>query len=127
MPILPPSTAGHTGLEVRNLELRTARGRSVVDKVTFKVDAGEVFGLAGVVGNGQSELAEAIAGLRPVQNGAILVDNNVVTDLSIGCRKLKHRLAYVPAERSCSLLLESDVALNAVLREYRSNRFSFSM
>src|SRR5256885_13381760 len=61
------------GLEVRNLAVMGSRGIRVVDGVSFSVKPGEILGIAGVEGNGQTELIEAIAGLRTVFAGDILV------------------------------------------------------
>lgn len=67
----PPTTAGPVVLKVDGLYVRGERGLDAVAGVSFEVRAGEIFGIAGVDGNGQVELAEAIAGLRPVRAGTI--------------------------------------------------------
>ena len=63
-----------SSLEARNLVVRDDRGVVRVDGVSFDLRAGEIVGIAGVAGNGQSELLEAIAGIRPLAGGEILVD-----------------------------------------------------
>src|SRR5437868_3930633 len=68
-----PAESGK-GFEVRNLSVVGSRGIRVVDDVSLSVKPGEILGIAGVEGNGQTELIEAVAGLRPVIGGQILID-----------------------------------------------------
>ena len=65
---------GRVALEVRNLVVRDDRGVVRVDGVSFALKEGEILGVAGVAGNGQSELLEALAGIRPLSGGEILID-----------------------------------------------------
>ena len=65
------STPGNVMLSVRNLTVKDNRGVTMVDDVSFDVHAGEIVGIAGVAGNGQSELLEAIAGIRKPHSGQI--------------------------------------------------------
>ncbi|HKR08741.1 MAG TPA: ATP-binding cassette domain-containing protein, partial [Gemmatimonadaceae bacterium] len=67
------------GLEVRNLSVMGSRGIRVIDDVSFSVKPGEILGIAGVEGNGQTELIEAIAGLRTVFAGDVVIDGVDVT------------------------------------------------
>ncbi|MDQ6717078.1 MAG: ABC transporter ATP-binding protein [Gemmatimonadota bacterium] len=116
-------TAG-AGLEVRNLVVTDAiRGR-VVDNVTFSLAPGEILGIAGVEGNGQTELIEAIAGLRKVDSGTISIDGKVVTNLDVAQRR-DVGLTHIPEDRHRrGLVLDYSVANNLVLGV--QNKFSLS-
>ena len=77
--------AGATGqvvLEARNLEVRDDRGVVRVHDVSFALREGEILGVAGVAGNGQSELLEALAGMRPISVGEIRIDGRALTRMS---------------------------------------------
>ncbi len=69
---------GEVALEARRLVVRDDRGIVRVDDVSFKLRAGEILGVAGVAGNGQSELLEALAGIRPLSGGEILVEGEAL-------------------------------------------------
>ena len=69
-----PAHPGRVALEARRLVVRDDRGVVRVDDVSFILREGEILGVAGVAGNGQSELLEALAGIRPLSGGEILVD-----------------------------------------------------
>ena len=73
-----PAHPGKIALEARNLVVRDDRGVVRVDGVSFTLRAGEILGVAGVAGNGQSELLEALAGMRPLSAGEILLDGEVL-------------------------------------------------
>ncbi|KQT42965.1 D-ribose transporter ATP-binding protein [Aureimonas sp. Leaf454] len=85
---------GETVLEVRNL---THAGK--VEGVSFSVRAGEILGIAGLVGSGRTELAQTIFGITPATSGEILIDGAPV---SIGNVReaIRHRIAYVPEDRA---------------------------
>ena len=69
-----PAHPGRIALEARNLVVRDDRGVVRVHDVSFALREGEILGVAGVAGNGQSELLEALAGIRPLSGGEILID-----------------------------------------------------
>jgi simple sugar transport system ATP-binding protein len=69
-----PAHPGRVALEARDLMVRDDRGVVRVNHVSFSLREGEILGVAGVAGNGQSELLEALAGIRPLSGGEILVD-----------------------------------------------------
>jgi simple sugar transport system ATP-binding protein len=103
------------GLEVRNLSVMGSRGIRVIDDVSFSVKPGEILGIAGVEGNGQTELIEAIAGLRPTSAGEILIDG---TDISRSAVAKRHGagLSHIPEDRlRRALILEYTVANNLIL------------
>ncbi len=108
----PPARPGPPRLDVRNLTALDASGLKVVDDVSFALRAGEIAGLAGVAGNGQSELLEALAGIRPIAAGEILIDGRAVEPARRNPRALgalglvhvpedRHRMGLVTAFEAC--------------------------
>lgn len=75
-----PREPGDIVLSVENLEAENDRGLPALRGVSLNVRAGEIVGLAGVAGNGQSELAEVITGLRPATGGTVSIDGRTVVD-----------------------------------------------
>jgi general nucleoside transport system ATP-binding protein len=103
------------GLEVRNLSVIGSRGIRVIDDVSFSVKPAEILGIAGVEGNGQTELIEALAGLRPVVAGTILIDGTEITQRSVAQRH-DAGLSHIPEDRHRrGLILEYTVANNLIL------------
>jgi simple sugar transport system ATP-binding protein len=100
---------------VQNLIVATPSRPRVVDGVTFSVSPGEIFGIAGVEGNGQTELVEAIAGLRRASSGTVLLGNRVVTRATVR-ERTDDGLAHIPEDRHRrGLVLDFSIADNLVL------------
>jgi simple sugar transport system ATP-binding protein len=119
-----PAQPGGPALLVAGLRVADERGHVAVDGVDLEVRSGEVLGLAGVQGNGQTELVEAIIGLRPVISGEISL-----TGVSLIGKKTADVLAsgvgYVPEDRSADgLVTDFSVAENLVLDMYRYAPYS---
>jgi simple sugar transport system ATP-binding protein len=91
-------SGGETVLEVRDLWARDERRLTAVRGVSFDVRAGEIVGIAGVAGNGQSELAEVIAGLRPASHGTISLAGRPLAGLPASEIRAAG-VAHVPANR----------------------------
>ncbi len=115
---------GEIVLTCERLQTTDDRGHPVVEDVSFTVRAGEVLGLAGVQGNGQTELVEALTGLRPVTGGSFSIGSTVLTgatprDISeAGC-------GHVPEDRQeHGLVLSYSVADNLVLNRYYQRPFA---
>ena len=104
----------NTVLEVKNLSVSGKNGPAVKG-VSFTVRAGEIVGIAGIEGNGQTELIEALSGLAKTTGGNIEFDGRDVTNQS--ARKLKELgIAHIPEDRhKRGLLLNSDLAENSIL------------
>lgn len=109
------SAAREPGLEVRGLTVSGAHaGRAVAD-VSFSVARGEILGIAGIEGNGQSELLEAIAGLRPSLGGTVRVGDRDVTRASVR-ERADAGLSHIPEDRHRrGLILDCSVAENLIL------------
>jgi len=107
-------------LVVDNLKVADDRGREVVHGVTFSVRAGEVFGVAGVAGNGQDELVEAITGLRKTTSGRVTLAGADITTASP--RQLHEQaLGFVPADRHrFGMVLSFPLTDNIVLNDYHA-------
>ena len=114
----PPAQVGDVLLEVEDLWVRDDRGIEKVRGISFQVRAGEIVGIAGVDGNGQTELIEALTGLRRAEKGVIRV----------GGRELRHAsargsldagLGHIPEDRQRrGLVLEFSIAENVALHDY---------
>jgi ABC-type uncharacterized transport system ATPase subunit len=95
-----PAHPGRIALEARNLVVRDDRGVVRVDGVSFILREGEILGVAGVAGNGQSELLEALAGMRPPSAGEILVDGELLTHVQSNPRAERLiGIGHVPEDR----------------------------
>ena len=106
---------GETVLSVETLRVRNdIRGMAAKD-LSFQVRSGEIFGIAGVEGNGQTELLQALAGLRKIDSGKVAINGKDTAGL--GPRKLfKMGLAFVPEDRRrLGLVLDFSVAENGIL------------
>lgn len=119
-----PAEPGRDMLEVKNLNLRTDTGQVLLDRVSFTVAAGEILALAGVQGNGQTELSETILGMRPEATGSIRLDGEEIFGKSIK-NVLRAGLGFVPEDRSRDGLISSfTVAENLVLDMHSEKPFS---
>jgi simple sugar transport system ATP-binding protein len=118
------STPGDVVLSVQHLVVLDDRNRRAVDGVSLDVHAGEIVGIAGIQGNGQTELVESITGMRPSLAGKVVIGGDDVTRL--GPRAI-HRLgvAHVPEDRlESGLILDFTVAENMVLNCYYDDPYS---
>jgi simple sugar transport system ATP-binding protein len=107
--------AGAPALQVRHLVVRGARIDKAVNDVSFSVAAGEILGIAGVEGNGQTELLEAIAGIRGVTSGTITLGDTDITHRSVHTRG-EAGLSHIPEDRHRrGLILEYSIADNLIL------------
>jgi ABC-type uncharacterized transport system ATPase subunit len=106
---------GKPTLQIENLRVQDETGREKVRGLSLEVRSGEILGIAGVDGNGQSELAEAIMHLREIKSGRVLLNGADVSKLSVAM----HRglgISYVPADRRhVGSVTEMTVADNAIL------------
>ena len=113
-----PATPREAILRVDGLRVLDQRGSVVVDGIDLTVRAGEIVGLAGVEGNGQTELVEALAGLRSVRDGRVTIVNADLTGASP--RELaEHGVSHIPEDRhKYGLVLAHPLADNLVLSRY---------
>jgi ABC-type uncharacterized transport system ATPase subunit len=113
---------GDIKLDVANVTVRDSRGVDMVKNVSLQVKAGEIVGIAGVAGNGQSELLQAIAGMRGINSGSIVFDGRPLEFDPAVLRQ--RRLAHVPEDRHHEgLVLPFEENENAVLGYHGDSRF----
>lgn len=114
---------GKEVLKVENLTVKDKNQFEVVKNVSFSIRSGEVFAIAGVSGNGQVEIADAIAGLMPVASGKIILNDKDITSMDIR-ERTETGIAYIPEDRQAyGLVLDFSVAENAVLKDYFKPNF----
>ena len=119
-----PAVAGQPVLEIDELRVLDAVGGLAVDAVSLTVHAGEIYAIAGVQGNGQSELAQAIVGLLPGHGGRISLQGTDITTTPVH-EVLGMGVGYVPEDRLHDGLVGSfSVAENLVLDLYHRDPFS---
>jgi simple sugar transport system ATP-binding protein len=119
----PPQLPGEPVLEVDELVVSSG-GSESVKRVSFQVRRGEIFGLAGIDGNGQSELVEAITGLRSCKSGSIHFLGRDITSLSVR-RRTKAGIAYIPQDRQLvGLIVDFELTENFILRDFYKAPFA---
>lgn len=110
-------------LVVDDVVVRNEYGREVVKGVSFDVHAGEILAVAGVAGNGQRELSDAIFGLLPRASGRVEVAGVQLASGDCGAA-IRQRLAYVPEDRlGVGLAPGLDASENVILKAFRMRRF----
>ncbi|GAB4564170.1 MAG: ABC transporter ATP-binding protein [Haliangiales bacterium] len=115
-----PAKPGEEVLLVKDLHLSGSRGLPAVRGVSFTVRAGEIVGIAGVEGNGQTELVEALIGLRPVERGKICLRGRDITAASVYDRYAAG-IGHVPEDRhDRALVLDYSIRDNLILGQQQS-------
>jgi simple sugar transport system ATP-binding protein len=113
-----PSEPGEPLLDVRDLHVLDSRGLEAVRGVSFQAREGEIVGIAGVDGNGQSELIDALCGLLAAQSGNVLIAGEEVLGEAPG-KVLDRGLGHIPEDRQRrGLVLEFTLAENLALHDY---------
>ncbi len=109
---------GDEVLEVNRITLEESSGLKRLDEVTFSIREGEILALAGVDGNGQTELVEVLAGLQTPTSGRVVLDGQDITRKGVTDR-LRAGLAYIPVDRSTTSLVPGmTIAENLALRDF---------
>lgn len=119
-----PAEPGEARLEVKDLTVVSDAGVKVLDGLDLTVNAGEIVGLAGVEGNGQTELARSILGILKPDSGRIAIDGQNVHGHG-PARRIAAGLGYIPEDRGRDgLVSEFSVAENIVLNQYKEAPYS---
>ena len=120
-----PANPGEVVLEVKNLTVASkAHSNNAVKNVSFNVRRGEIVCIAGIDGNGQSELVYALTGLEPIVHGTIKMDGKDSTKASIRSRS-KNGMSHIPEDRhKHGLVLDYSLEYNLVLQTYFESRFT---
>ncbi|MFC5700433.1 ABC transporter ATP-binding protein [Cohnella faecalis] len=118
------SESGDTILDVKDLVVKGRQGIKALNELSFQVRRGEILGIAGVEGNGQSELIEALTGLRPVHSGTIALSGQPLAGASP--RRISEAgLSLIPEDRhKHGLVLDFAVRENMVLETYYKEPFA---
>lgn len=113
-----PYTPGEPVLELKNLTVTNSRKVQALKNLTFQVRRGEILGVAGVEGNGQTELVEALTGLREPESGQVVLLGKDLTKTSVR-ERLAAGLAHIPEDRQKrGLVLDFPLAENFVLENH---------
>ncbi len=122
-----PAKPGETVLEVKDLCVKSVHEghtKDVVNHVSFQVRKGEIVCIAGIDGNGQTELVQAITGLGGMSQGEVLLNGEDVTKKSIRYKNT-HGMSHIPEDRhKHGLVLDYNLAYNLVLQQYFEPKFS---
>ncbi|MDO5133576.1 MAG: ABC transporter ATP-binding protein [Eubacteriales bacterium] len=109
---------------MEQVSAKNDRGLPALKKISLSIRAGEIFGIAGVAGNGQRELSEVIAGLRPVTEGRLLVGGKDVSNASVK-EHIREGIAFIPEDRlQTGLVPEMTFTENIILKSSGSGRYS---
>ena len=120
-----PAQPADVVLDVKNLTARDELGEPALRGVSFQVRSGEILGVAGVQGNGQTELVEVITGLRKATGGDVFISNEKMTNASPRTITQKGQSSHVPEDRHAYGMVASySVADNLVLNTYNLPPFS---
>jgi simple sugar transport system ATP-binding protein len=119
-----PAKPGPVALSVEHLSVKNEQGLDAVRDISFELHAGEILGIAGVEGNGQSELIEAIAGTRTVSAGHILLGDHDIT--GAGARATRDAgIGHIPEDRrGAGLVLNYSIADNLIFGRQRQPTFA---
>ncbi len=113
-----PVSPGEEVLRVENLTVKNSAGFPVVKDVSFSIHEGEIFAVAGVSGNGQEELADAIAGMVKTAGGKIYLAGQDITQMPIRKRN-ESGVAYIPADRHATgMVMDFTLSENLLLKNY---------
>ncbi|MGD8552959.1 MAG: ABC transporter ATP-binding protein [Anaerolineales bacterium] len=115
---------GEPILEVQDLSISSDKGYLAVDKLSFSIHEGEIFGVAGISGNGQRELVEALAGLRKIETGKIVLDDKDITHAS-ALNRWEAGIGYIPADRiSMGSIGDFTLVENTAMNYYFDEQFA---
>ncbi len=119
------STKDHkVALELHNICTKNDKGVDALKNISFDIREGEIFGIAGVAGNGQKELAEVVAGLRKTVSGTVVLDGEDITGLNAK-QHIQKQIAFIPEDRlTMGLVPGMTMDENRILKEYNHPKFS---
>ncbi len=119
-----PAQPGQVVLDVKNLVVAGSGGIPAILNVSLNVREGEILGIAGVNGNGQTELVEAITGMRPVEGGSVRLLGKDISHLPVWARR-RAGMAHIPEDRMrVGLNLKTSLDENLIVSRYRLPEFS---
>ncbi len=111
-------------LEIHNLSVNNDKGLPAVKEVNMNLYSGEILGIAGVAGNGQRELSEALAGLRKIESGSVSLCGKDIT-LSSPKERINNGVAFIPEDRlGMGLVPGMNMMDNVMLKQFSGERYS---
>ncbi len=120
----PVQTTPESILQVKDIIVADNRGLVAVNQIGFEIKGGEILGIAGVQGNGQTELGEAVTGLRKTERGQVLLDGHDITDAAPLARR-QLGLAHIPEDRiTRGLNLNATVEENVIATQHNQEPFA---
>ena len=120
------SAQGETILKIDNLNIYDGFGRAIVSKLSIDIKAGEILAIAGVQGNGQSEIARAIMNLEPHVSGSVKIDGSEILGSTVH-KSIESGIAFIPESRELDGLIGSfSIAENLILNIHDSKPFAKS-
>lgn len=121
-----PARFGREVLRVENLCVKNRNQFEVVKDVSFAIRSGEIFAIAGVSGNGQVEVADAVAGLTKIYSGRICLNGREITGDSVR-KRIREGISYIPEDRqNCGMVMDFSLAENLALKNYYEEPFEKS-
>ena len=114
---------GNKILELKNIVLSTKKREKILNNLSLTINQGEIFGVAGVSGNGQEELAEVTAGLRKIDQGDIILDGQSIKSNSVK-ERVDKGVGYIPSDRHrVGLVLDMTLEENLILKSTYNKEF----
>lgn len=115
---------GKPVFEAKDISVSDVNGLAAISHVSFEVNEGEILGIAGVSGNGQTELVEVISGMRPVDGGQMLLNGKDITKSTVRERR-DEGVAHIPEDRmEVGLNLQTNLDENLIISRYNQSEFS---
>jgi len=115
---------GKTILEFQNVNMKNSRGLKGLKDLSLTLHEGEILGIAGIEGNGQTQLIEAITGLNPIESGSIKLAGVELTEMSVR-QRTEQGIGHIPEDRhKHGLVLEYSLENNMILQTYYQKPFS---
>lgn len=119
-----PCKPGEVALSIENLSVRDSIGTMKVKDLSLDVRKGEIVGIAGVDGNGQTELFYALSGLSKAESGSIILDGEDITSLTIR-ERIERGIGHIPEDRQKhGIIAGMTIAENMVLKDYYENKYT---
>jgi simple sugar transport system ATP-binding protein len=119
-----PAKHGEPVFEARDVSVSDVNGLAAISHVSFTVNSGEIVGIAGVSGNGQTELVEVISGMKALDGGNLLIKGKDITHSSVRERR-NSGVAHIPEDRmKVGLNLQTTLDENLIISRYNDSEFS---
>jgi len=120
---IPGSVSQSTVIELKNIYADNKQGHPVLNNISLEIKSGEILGLAGISGNGQSELAKVLGGLMPFKKGEYLFEGKALDKVSVS-KMIKLGIGYIPEDRKRFGIAKGlSIGNNFLIRDYQNPQF----